>query len=196
MCLKPPDFSQPKHLHCLCTGLRPIQASSALGFNEKMVIYSPGGSYFCLGYLRLKYVLKNCTVARQWVHHCAMSQTYHARAKPKVTITLVIIWCGACGTGLMGARHTNPLCIHKQERCVDECGCISLLPILILEADSLELSMWRKVPGPFSQSRFEKVIVSICSISSFSCSMTIVSLSKLSLNIFSLVKIYLLLFEL
>lgn len=95
---------------CSHTGLKPTWASSALGFNEKMVIYIPGGSYFCLGFLRLRYMHKSCTVARQWVHHCAMSQTYHAHAEAKVIITL----CRAYETGLMGFRHLNPFFIYKK----------------------------------------------------------------------------------
>lgn len=106
ICLKP----QLKYLHCSCTGLKPTWASSALGFNEKMVIYIPGGSYFCLGFLRLRYMHKSCTVARQWVHHCAMSQTYHAHAEAKVIITL----CRVYETGLMGFRHLNPFFIYKK----------------------------------------------------------------------------------
>lgn len=58
ICLKCADFLQPKYLYCSYTGLKPTQASSALGFSEKMVIYSPVGSYFCLGFLRLKYCLQ------------------------------------------------------------------------------------------------------------------------------------------
>lgn len=111
ICLKPLDFPQSKHLHCSCTGLKPTRVSSGLGFSEKMVIYSPGGSYFCLGFLRQKYVCKNCTVARQWVHHCAMSQTCHARAKAKVIVTLVItLWNGADGS-----QAHNPT-VHPQTR--------------------------------------------------------------------------------
>ena len=108
-----------------------------------------------------------------------MSQTYRARAKAKVIITLVTTLCSTCGTGLMGARHINPLFIHEQDRCVDGYGCISLLLTLIPEADGLEFSMWHRLLGPFSLMVLKRVVVSICSVSSFSCSATIVALSKL-----------------
>lgn len=139
ICLKPPDFSQLNYLHCSCTGLKPTPASSALGFlSEKTVIYSSGTSYFCLWFLRLKHVCKNRTVARQWVHHCVMSLTYHARAKAKVSVTLVITLCSARG-------HINPLFIHKHDKSVDGCGCFSILLTSIPEADGLEFSMWHKL---------------------------------------------------
>lgn len=93
-------------------------------------------------------------------------------------------WCSACGARLTGARHINPLFIHKQDRCVDGYGYISPLHTLIPEADGLEFSMWHRLPGLSHRWVLKRVIVSICSVSSFSCSATIVALSTLSGYIF------------
>lgn len=71
--------------------------------------------------------------------------------------------------------------------CVDGYGLVSLLPTLILKADGVEFSITNYLAYS-DRWVLKKGVVSICSVSTFSWSATIVDLSKLNLDTFSLVK--------